>query len=475
MDKEKFFKKCDHVMAFSFYAMIYFLPISGGFIQAFYIIAQITYFIKRGVLSRYRLQEMSLQKSSWWQKLATVIKSFLPIPNCLNNAMGIFILVNFLSIFTSREPSLSVKIFFAKLLQSCFIYFIFIESINNRKRIKNFFLAYICSLILITISGFFQFFTGKDFVRGALLGDGQRISAPFKHPNDYGGYLIIAVSLCLSYLVFQKLFQSHSQSLSTEDRFIKKYFSRPIYLLIYILFIFGFISLGFTFSRGAWLAWLGALLFMGGLLKKEKFWLPVVLGIVFLSIFYPLMIKGRNVSFVSDEVVYRDGNYRELPSLLEHPDLIKDKKIIENLKTGYVRLPGTGRVTFWIKAIDIIRDFPLLGVGVGVYRVVAPYYGLNHSSPHNIYLYMAGEIGFLGLGAFLWVLISIFRSTFKSLNKTNNLIAKSIIIGTSSGLFGFFIQCFFDTNFYGIQLNALMWLITGLLVSAQMIWTRTSN
>ena len=78
MDKDRFLERCDKVMAFSYYALVYFLPISTALIETFAGIAQVTYFIKRGVLFRFRLKEQGKrgEQLSLYQTIALFLNSF---------------------------------------------------------------------------------------------------------------------------------------------------------------------------------------------------------------------------------------------------------------------------------------------------------------------------------------------------------------------------------------------------------------
>lgn len=78
--------------------------------------------------------------------------------------------------------------------------------------------------------------------------------------------------------------------------------------------------------------------------------------------------------------------------------------------------PGAdrGRLAMWSHTVDMILDYPLLGVGAGNWAVAYPPYdggdmiraGSVPERPHNDTLWIAAETGALGLLAYLWVLLS---------------------------------------------------------------------
>ena len=80
--------------------------------------------------------------------------------------------------------------------------------------------------------------------------------------------------------------------------------------------------------------------------------------------------------------------------------------------------PDRGRLAMWGNTIDMIRDKPLLGVGPGGWKRVYPAYDRgamirpdsSPKRPHNDYLWIASDLGLIGLGVTLWFLVVLFRS-----------------------------------------------------------------
>jgi O-antigen ligase len=81
-----------------------------------------------------------------------------------------------------------------------------------------------------------------------------------------------------------------------------------------------------------------------------------------------------------------------------------------------VTTPG-GRMAVWRRTLDIIRDFPLLGTGVGTFQFVFPRYReatttAFYDYAHNDYLQLISESGLLGgalLAAGVFVLLRAWR------------------------------------------------------------------
>ena len=46
-----------------------------------------------------------------------------------------------------------------------------------------------------------------------------------------------------------------------------------------------------------------------------------------------------------------------------------------------------------------------------------------------------------------------------------DLLLKQVLIGTLAALIGYFIQIFFDTTFYSVQLGNLLWVVMGFVLA----------
>jgi O-antigen ligase len=81
------------------------------------------------------------------------------------------------------------------------------------------------------------------------------------------------------------------------------------------------------------------------------------------------------------------------------------------------KLPNEGRLVYWSNATSIVRDFPLLGTGLGTFASVYPAYEesslsghLSHA--HNDYLEYLSELGVVGMillsGGIAFMVVSSF-------------------------------------------------------------------
>src|SRR3989338_1874742 len=129
----------------------------------------------------------------------------------------------------------------------------------------------------------------------------------------------------------------------------------------------------------------------------------------------------------------------------------------------------SSRWTFWKSAIDIIQKFPF-GIGLNTYtKVSKEYIYWWNGYPHNCYLQLIAEMGFMGFFAFGWIMIILFWRSIRSISDIVDPYLKSVLIGSLVGLFGFLVHSAFDTNLYSTQLGNLMWVIMGVIVAIQKI------
>ena len=128
-------------------------------------------------------------------------------------------------------------------------------------------------------------------------------------------------------------------------------------------------------------------------------------------------------------------------------------------------LVNNNRFGYWKRSFKIIKDYPLFGSGINTYALIAGGYSDGWGGyPHNSYLQMTAEIGFMGVAVFLWMLFVLFRDSLRALKRIDTQKHRMLLFGFLTGLLGFLIHSFFDTNFYSVQLSSFMWVIMGVIV-----------
>lgn len=114
------------------------------------------------------------------------------------------------------------------------------------------------------------------------------------------------------------------------------------------------------------------------------------------------------------------------------------------------------RLAYWRETIAIIRSHPFIGIGPGNLDLAHSRYA------HNSYLQLWAETGILGLVAFIWMIISIFRANIQSImNSSYN--SQIVLLLTSCA--AFIIHNLIDLTFFLPEVSFIFWLFFGLLVT----------
>lgn len=205
---------------------------------------------------------------------------------------------------------------------------------------------------------------GTDTIRPYLTVDQNydfiRINSTMRGPNPLGAYAMMALTLLLSY--FYKKHNSTNKN-------------QKIYL--FALFIAGLIALWFSYSRSA----LGAMMLSGGVIfiffvidRKISKKLMLVLGATFLIIISSLYVF-RDSHFISNVIMHNNPN---------------DTSNINS---------NDGHIESLIEGSEKLLNNPL-GGGVGT-TGSASFFTEKPLVIENQYLFIAHEIGWLGLATFI--------------------------------------------------------------------------
>jgi len=122
------------------------------------------------------------------------------------------------------------------------------------------------------------------------------------------------------------------------------------------------------------------------------------------------------------------------------------------------------RFLYWKASLNIIKGFPLTGVGwaqLGVlYGFYKPHYANISYYSHNVFLQVLVELGPLGLSCFLLILIMFLKHAPVAIR--NNSEQKWIRIGLFCAGCSFLIHNLIDLSFYFSQAAFFWWMVLGL-------------
>ena len=413
-------RQLERIIAFCLYAIVFTLPFSKSLTEIFATIVIIAWIVKKGL----KIKDYGLRGVGYgvWKEV------FPRTP--LNKPIVILFAISLISMMFSVNLILSLEGLFLKLGEYLLLYCIFFEHFsgnNGSRRLKMLINVFVISAFLIFMDAFFQWGTGRDFIRGFRYGG--RLSASFSNPNSFAAWII----LILPFLFCLSFFDTASK---------KKLFGFLLKIAGAVLFVTGLVLLGGTLARSALFAFVVSMICLGAM------------GIFFVR-------KGANsgISHKKAKIFLFLATCSIIIPLTAGMIFVKPLvKRFNFLEKGL----GSGgkRIYLWQESLSVIEDFPVFGAGPNTYAYAAPNYKLTETTgcyPHNSYLQMAAETGLLGLGAFLWVLWSFFSLALKKVKKTGDLL----LLGIASGLVAFLTQSFFDTSLYALQLIVLFWIMLG--------------
>lgn len=353
----------------------------------------------------------------------TIKKNGFLISTPVNLPFFILFLISVISFKNSVDYNASFR-GLTKLLEHVLLFLICAEEIKDKRQFSWILLSVFLGASLISIDGLWQIKFGRDFIRGNTLQSAIgliRPTASFPNPNVMGIYLTAIAPIIFGVTFF--------------------YAKGKIKLPLMLGTALTFTSIYLTFSRGAGVGVYAAILFLT--LARKK-WIISLLLILVLLIFP--FIMPENIRDWAKEVGY-------------HP---------------LVFMCNYDRISFYKNTLNMIKHHPFIGVGVNTFCQSYKKYRLPESEKnmtsdsiyaHNIYLHMAGEIGLLGLSAFIFLLFQVFRVGIKAYQRFDDEFLKIISISLLACLLAFLINGLTETSLYYSRVAMIFWYIVGMVLA----------
>lgn len=332
----------------------------------------------------------------------------------------ILILTFFIYSVTSYATLASIKVF---MVYAVFIIFMFLTIAcgSTRKNFNIMIFLFSLSGLAVSIYGIFQRFFGDNighaWVDTNMFSDiSMRVYSTFGNPNVFGQYLLLLIPLC-------------GAMIYASQRFIVKF---------YYLCTMGFacVCMVLTHSRGCWIGLIVAFIIFALFVDKRLLLLGCV-AVLILPFALPDTIINRFTSI---------GN-------------------MGDSSTSY-------RVNIWVGTLRMLKDYWLIGVGVGndAFNKVYPFYcveGATAAHSHNFYLQIFSETGIAGIITFIASILLALKKILVGyiVGKKNkySLICAAII----AGVCGLILEGFFDYVWYNFRFFAIFWLIFGIGVASR--------
>lgn len=340
-------------------------------------------------------------------------------------AVGIYLLIVFLSLTQSNYPSESLRGVF-RVLRCAWMCFSVIYLVNDEKKFERLFYLLVATAIVIGVDALVQGVFGIEFLRGRQMTpfteQAGRVTGPFGHANDFSAYLSFSIFLFIG-LLGQTLHKRSWKKLG--------------------LCLGGAALLGtcllWTYARGAWLAVAvscGAML----IFQRSRVLLATILMVAALIFFLaPPSLKARAASLWNP----LDGTVTE-------------------------------RRALWTEALQMTAQKPWLGYGINTYSKIEPQFKsklvyTDKQYAHNGYLQIAAETGWVGLTSFFAVLISFLLAAFKKQDAGKERFLSAAAAALTFGIISLLIHSAMDTDLQSLRLVSFLWLSMGLVLAAKNI------
>jgi putative inorganic carbon (hco3(-)) transporter len=130
------------------------------------------------------------------------------------------------------------------------------------------------------------------------------------------------------------------------------------------------------------------------------------------------------------------------------------------------------RTELWNYGLRAVRDFPLTGMGLNVFRVAFPWlYGpglidlsFDYATAHNHLIQAAVDLGLPGLLAYLLLWLGAARALWQAYQRTASLWLRAVAQGLGAGLLAHFAYGFTDAVSLGTKIGLFFWFSLALCV-----------
>ncbi len=288
-----------------------------------------------------------------------------------------------------------------------------------------------------------------DFTNGNF---GERVSGTFSNPNLLAAYLVLSIPFAISFVL-------------TGTRSKPKAAAR-------IALIVAAYGLGFTFSRGGYLALIAVGLLLCALFIRKRF-VMTVLTVIYVVLLIPPAIGNRLLSAVPQNTQQSAVSVTETENT--PPETLSQavNQLGRDVSEHYTGDDSVHmRFVMWKKVMLSVREHPLFGTGVGVQTTqnTLAAAGLEFKHAHNLFLEILSEGGLISLALFcgiLWVLLKRGVLLLKTgQNREANLFGFAIV----GALFALCVHGVFDFPLLTPRLISTCMLLMGMTEAAARLY-----
>lgn len=301
-------------------------------------------------------------------------------------------------------------------------YFLTLWVVRDRKVLKTVAVVIMVAVTMVALMSIREYMYQDD-----SSFDESRVGGIVEHSNTLGAFFVYYMFLFAGFfLVYPKKLK--------------------VWMLL-IPFLLCFRGIMVTFSRGAYLACA-----FGGLAAAFFRSKALFLGVILMGLF-----AVTNPWMLPPGIRYRLGQtVVNQAALHEGADL-----------TQTLEMSSALRIHIWRGAAQMIKDYPLWGVGYGAFpRYISSYTQgvIGYMDAHNSYLLIGAEMGIPTLVIFLLLLFMAMWYTYWLYRHTNDLSVQAIALGFLAGLFGLLVANMFGSRMDSQEAAGYFWVLSGLIM-----------
>jgi len=335
---------------------------------------------------------------------------------------GVLALASIFPIIFSKNPFHSFVYYFLTLIIPFVYFYILLKSIRSINDVKIFITALIFSIF------FYQFFAlyyryqigGVESITTGLAGmESMR--------NIWTGFSATLIPLVITYQIVMY---------NLNKGWIRTTFGFSL--------LFMFLSLVLKNNRSSALGILVCLFvffyyYRTSTVKKIYFLIAGLFSLVLIGIYWPVVFE-----------------------LLQLHRLVDT---FSRLSTGEsLDMISSNRIDIWLAAINMIRDFPIFGIGPGMWDAYIPQYSLDpyfyrdvfgllikyySIDPHNLFFLMWLDFGLISFLCFLVILYTISKIGVSTIKESSSTFIRKISIASLASILAFIVMGFFTIRFIG--------------------------
>jgi O-antigen ligase len=327
----------------------------------------------------------------------------------------LFFIVLCYSTLTSYFIKDSINVLAVHTLMLAF-FFVVTRTINSRYKLYLLIALLIISASLTSLYGVYQYVGGsattEAWVDTTMFEDIQsRVGSTFSNPNILGEYLIMMIPLALSLLWYRK---------------------KLVYKGIFVAII-GLLGLCIvlTFSRGAWLGLMVALVGFS-VIKDKRLFVLCIIALFIAPFVLPPSVMHRFTSI---------GNLADTSS--------------------------SYRMSILLGSLRMAQDFWITGIGLGslAFKAIYPKYSLAaayalHS--HNVYIQVILEMGIAGAFMFMLIILVFVRATLARQSKGKDIFLSTVMLAACAGVIGYLVQGLVENIWYNYRILQTFWVVLAL-------------